>query len=188
MTKGHVVDMDNRFNEVFPSFSPLYPEFAPGNRVIDNFSDQFSFNLYSKRKDNNMKSRIQQLDKITIESLSNSSCALVITDTSVKNDIATSISHIYVYNKPLIKMLHHAVHITSSEVELFAIKCRINQVSNLSDILKIIIVTDSIHVAKRIFNSSIYPFQVHAAAILKELWSFFSYYKDNSIKFWKCPS
>ena len=50
LVKGHVVDMDNRFNEVFPFFSPLYLEFAPGNRVIDNFSDQFSFNLYRKRQ------------------------------------------------------------------------------------------------------------------------------------------
>ena len=32
------------------------------------------------------------------------------------------------------------------------------------------------------------PFQVHAAAILKELWSFFSYHQDNSIKFWEYPS
>jgi len=39
LVKGHVVDMNNRFNKVFPSFSPLHPEFAPGNRVIDNFSD-----------------------------------------------------------------------------------------------------------------------------------------------------
>jgi len=50
LIKGYVVDIDNRFNEVFPSFSPLYLEFASGNRVIDNFSDQFSFNLYRKRQ------------------------------------------------------------------------------------------------------------------------------------------
>ena len=58
LVKSHVVDMDNRFNKVFPSFSSLHPEFAPDNRVIDNFLDQFSFNLYSKRKDNNMKLHI----------------------------------------------------------------------------------------------------------------------------------
>jgi len=39
LVKGHVVDMNNRFNKVFPSFSPLHPAFALGNRVIDNFSD-----------------------------------------------------------------------------------------------------------------------------------------------------
>ena len=126
LVKGHVVDMDNRFNKVFPFFSPLHPAFALGNRVIDNFSDWFSFNLYSKRKDNNMKSCVQQLDKITIESSSDPSCALIIIDASVKNNIATSISYTHVYNKPLIKILHHVVYITSSEVELFIIRCRIN--------------------------------------------------------------
>jgi len=59
LVKDHVVDMNNRFDKVFPFFSPLHLEFTPENRVINNFSDQFSFNLYSKRKDNNMKSRIQ---------------------------------------------------------------------------------------------------------------------------------
>ena len=93
-----------------------------------------------------MKSCIQQLDKMTIEFSSDPSCALIIMDASVKNNITTSISHTHVHNKPLIKTLYHAVHITSSEVELFTIKCGINQASNLSDILKIIIVTDSIHV------------------------------------------
>jgi len=180
--------MDNRFNKVFSSFSPLHPEFALENRVIDKFSDQFSFNLYSKRKDNNMKLHIQQLDKMTIESSSNLSCALIIMDASVKNDITTSISHTHVHNKPLIKMLHHVVHITSSEVKLFAIRCGINQASNLSDISKIIVVTNFIHVAKRIFDSSTHLFQVHTAAILKELQSFFLHHQDNSIKFWKCSS
>jgi len=127
-----------------------------------------------------MNSCIQQLDKMTIKSSSDPLCTLVIMDASVKNDITTSISHTHVHNKPLIKTIHHAVYITSSEVELFAIRCGINQASNLSDILKIIVVTDSIHVAKRIFDPSTYLFQVHAAIILKELQLFFSYHQNNS--------
>ena len=73
-----------------------------------------------------MKLHIQQLDKITIEFSSDPSYALVITDASIKNNIAISLSHTHVHNKPLIKMLHHTVYITSSEAELFAIRCRIN--------------------------------------------------------------
>ena len=42
--------MDNRFNKIFPSFVPLHPEFSSGNRVIDIFSNHFSFNLFSKKK------------------------------------------------------------------------------------------------------------------------------------------
>ena len=37
--KGHLVDTNNKFNGIFPSFSPLYSELSPGLRIIDNFSD-----------------------------------------------------------------------------------------------------------------------------------------------------
>ena len=39
LIKSHLVDMDNRFNEIFSSFTLLHSEFSPGHRVIDNFSD-----------------------------------------------------------------------------------------------------------------------------------------------------
>ena len=44
-----------------------------------------------------------------------------------------------------------------TEAELFAIKCRISQVIQFSDISHIIIVTNSIHAAQRIFDSTIHP-------------------------------
>jgi len=56
LIKGSVVDMDNRFNEVFPSFSPLNPEQTLGCRIIDSFSSHFLFNLFSKRGNDNLKS------------------------------------------------------------------------------------------------------------------------------------
>ena len=30
--------MDNRYNEVFPLFDPINPEFFPGSRIIDIFT------------------------------------------------------------------------------------------------------------------------------------------------------
>ena len=51
LIKSHVVDIDNRINGIFPSFSPLHFEFSPGHRVIDNFSDCIVFNLHSKQKE-----------------------------------------------------------------------------------------------------------------------------------------
>jgi len=45
LIKGPVVDIDNCFNEIFPSFNPLNPEFALGCRIINNFSSYFLFNL-----------------------------------------------------------------------------------------------------------------------------------------------
>ena len=84
---------------------------------------------------------------MTLRSSSSPNSAIVITDASVKNDIATSISHIHIHNHPLIKMVHQAAYVTSTDAELFAIKCSINQACSKNDISKIIVVTDSIHTA-----------------------------------------
>ena len=81
----------------------------------------------------------------------------------------TSISHIYIYNKPLTKTLHHAVNVMSIEVGLFATRCGINQATNSTSISKIIVITDSIHATRKIFDHSSYPLQDYVAIILKEL-------------------
>ena len=180
--------MNNYFNEVFSSFVSFHLEFSPGHRVIDIFSSCFSFYLSSKCKDNNFKAHIQQLDNLVIESLSIFSHTLVITDTSIKNNIATSISHTYIHNKPIIKALYHAVNIMSTKAELFTIRYSINQATNFNDVLKIIIVTNFIHTAKKIFNLTSHSFQSYAASILNKLRSFFFHHQENVIEFWKYPS
>jgi len=102
-------------------------------------------------------------------SLDSPSNALIVTNTSIKNNIAMSILHIHIYNKPITKTLHHVLNVTSSEAELFAIRYGINQAINHINILKIIVVMDSIHVAKKIFDVSTHLFQNQLAFILKEL-------------------
>ena len=47
---------------------------------------------------------------------------------------------------------------------------------------------DSIHAARKIFDSSSHPFQHHSSAILSELRSFFTLNPNNSIEFWECLS
>ena len=61
LVKGHLVNMANRSHECFSSFSPLNSEFSPSLRIIDNFSDHFSFDICDKRKDN--KFWAQELNK-----------------------------------------------------------------------------------------------------------------------------
>ena len=185
MVKGHLIDSANRFNECFPSFDPLNSEFSSGFRVIDNFSDQISFVL---NKEKNDKLCTQTLDKMVLESSSSPSVTIIASDASIKNSVTISIAHIHTHDKPIIKMIHYAVNVTSTEAELFAIRCGINQVSCLNYISKIIIIMDSIHAAKRIFDLSIHLYQVQAAAILKDLRYFLNRHRDNSIEFWECPS
>ena len=178
--------MANRFNKSFSSFSPLHSEFSPRCRIIDNFSDYFSFNVCDKEKDN--KYYTHQLDKIVLESLSFPSTTIIASDASIKNNVATLISHTHMYNRLIIKMIYYTVHVTNTEAELFTIKYGINQVSNFNNMFKIIVITNSIHVARKIFELLVHPYQIQLAAILSNLHSFFKYYENNSIEFWECPN
>ena len=125
---------------------------------------------------------------MAIESSSIPLHTLVITDTSIKNNITTSISYTHIYDKSITKTHHHIANIMSTEAELFAIRCGINQTTSYNDVSKIIIVTDLIHTVKKIFDPISYPYQVHTVSILKELCTFFSHYQENLIKFWECFS
>ena len=73
---------------------------------------------------------------------------VVVSDASVKNQVATSIAHIYVFNNPIIKTLYHVINITTTEAELFAIGCSINQAIQIMDIHCIIVIMNSIYAAK----------------------------------------
>ena len=188
ITKGHLIDSCIKSYGIFPSFSPLNQEFIPGSRIIDIFSDCFSFNLVNKKEKEKNKIHTQELDNMVLHNSLSSHAALIITDASIKNDIATSISHIHIANHPLTKTVHHVSFVTSMEVELFTIRYSINQVCSNEVISKIIVIMDSIHTARKIFNSSSYPFQCHSSAILSELRSFFTSNPDNSIEFWECLS
>ena len=96
--------------------------------------------------------------------------------------------HIHIFDKPLTKTVYHAVHVTSTEAELFAIRCGINQFLYFNNISKIIVVTDSIHTVKKIFDLLVHPYQIQLAAILSDLCNFFNNHENNSIKFWECSS
>ena len=81
-----------------------------------------------------------------------------------------------------------AINVTTTEAELFAIYCGINQVVANSDVNYIVIITNSLHTAKRIFDSSVHLYQIHLAVISQKLREFFSKNSCNYIKFWDCPS
>jgi len=125
---------------------------------------------------------------MVLENSSSSSVAIIVVDASIKNNVATFITHIYMLNKPLMKTIHHAIHVTSTEAELFAIRCGINQSLSVNNISKIVVITDSIHAVKKVFNPSVHPYQTQLVTILLDLCKFFNCCETNSIKFWKCPS
>jgi len=153
--------VDDKCNQFFLSFSFFNKEFKSGNRLIDLFSDYFSLHFHSS----NTKKHIEKLDKIALRASSNPSLTIVVSDASIKNHIATLISHIHSYNKPVTKTMHKAINVTTTEAKLFAIYCGINQAIANSDVNHIVIITNSLHTVKRIFNSSVHLYQIHSAII-----------------------
>ena len=89
---------------------------------------------------------------------------------SIKCDVAISIAHVHIHNKPVVKTLYHVINVTSIEAELFTMRYGINQATSFQGISKIIIVTDSIHLAKRIFDLSLHPFQIHVTVRCGSHW------------------
>ena len=87
--------MANRSNKCFSSFAPLDLEFSPELRVINYFSDCISFNICIKDKDN--ISYTYQLDEMVLKSSSSLLVAIIASDVSIKNNVATSITYIYIY-------------------------------------------------------------------------------------------
>ena len=130
----------------------------------------------------------QELDEMVLKNSSFPSVTIIISDVSIKNNVATSIAHIHVFDKLLMKIIHHTIHVTSIEVELFAIRYGINQSLSINNLFKIVVITDSIHTVKKIFDPSVHPYQSQSVTILLDLRKFFNCCKTNSIEFWKCPS
>ena len=150
------------------------------------FHNHISFNICNKEKDG--KSCAHQLDNMVLEFSSSSSTTIIVSNTSIKNNVAIFILYMHINNKPLTKTIYHAVYVTSTEAELFAVRCGINQATNFDNVSKIIVVTNSIHIARKIFKLSVYLYQVQSIAILSDLCNFFKYYETNSIKFWEYSS
>ena len=100
IAKGYLINSCNKSYGIFPSFSPLHQEFTPGFYLSDIFSNHFSFNLANKKEKDKDKICAQELNNIALQISSFPNIALIITDASIKNNIATSILHIHQANHP----------------------------------------------------------------------------------------
>ena len=182
--KSSFINVHDKRNEFFPSFSFFNHEFKPRNCIIDIFSDCLSFHPHTP----NVKKNISNLEKIIIKASIDSFTTIIVLDASIKNQVVTSVSHIYSYDKPVIKKLYRAVNITTAEAKLFAMWYRINQAVMNYNIKHIVIISDSLYVTRKIFDSSTHPYQIYSAAVSSELREFFSRDSQNCIKFWDCSS
>jgi len=80
------------------------------------------------------------------------------------------------------------MNITLTEVELFSIRCGINQAVQLPNVDQIIVIMDAIPATRCIFDLSTYPFQLHSITVFHNLRVFFNRNSNNTISFWDCFS
>jgi len=81
-----------------------------------------------------------------------SKSVVIVSDANIKNNVTISIAHVHSLLNPVKKTVHHAVNIMSTEAELFAIRCDINQTIQIPNVMHIIVVTDTIHIAHYILT------------------------------------
>ena len=115
--KSPLINVDNKHNKFFPSFSFFNKEFKLENHLTDLFPDHFSFHPHSP----NAKKHIKKLNEIVLRALFNPTSTIIVSDTSIKNHITTLIFHIYFFNKPVIKTIHRTINVTTTKAKLFAI-------------------------------------------------------------------
>ena len=115
------MDINNRFNEIF-SLSVLFSS----NKLIDIFPSCFSFHSSNRKSKENLKTHLHNLNNITLQASADSQSTIVVSNASIKNQVATLIAHIYVHNNPVIKTIHYTIDITFTKAEIFAIRCSIN--------------------------------------------------------------
>ena len=77
--KSLIINMDNRFNKVFLSFSPFNYKFSPGNKLIDIFPNHFSFYILNRKSDNNIKSHLLKLNDLILQVLSDPQLVIIVT-------------------------------------------------------------------------------------------------------------
>ena len=155
--KSFIVDASSHLNGIFLSFDSLNKEFYLGNRLVDSFS---SCNKADYSLEESKSHYCSLLDNIVLNTSSDPSTVVVISDTSIKSNITMSVIYDHLFNNPLKKTLHHAINVTSTEAELFSIRCGINRTTQISSTSHIIIITDALYVTQRIFDLTIHLYQI----------------------------
>ena len=154
--KSPIVDTNNCLNQVFSTFDNLNREISLGFHVINTFPNHFFFYTVNCKDAEVRATQQNKLENIYKNSTNCYDTVLIISDASVKNNITTLVSYIWRKHKIIMKTIHHVMNATSTEAELFAIRCGISQASQIQGVTCIVIVTDTILAAKRIFDIFLY--------------------------------
>ena len=157
---------------------------------MNNFPDHVSFHPYDHSNGCTRKLQFNALDQLCHEASSDPSTLVVATDASVippRNMQAVSVAHFWRLGEQVSSSKAPAGRATALDAELFAIQLSIVKATSF-DVKHIIIITDSLTVARRAVDASVHSGQAHSLTIVQALRDFFINHPDRSIHFWDCPS
>jgi len=89
--QSSIVNTNNRLNRVFNSFDSFNNELSPRKKLIYLYSSCFSFHHLDRKSSNTRKTYLCHLNEIVFNMSSDSKIAVIISDTSIKNQVSTSI-------------------------------------------------------------------------------------------------
>ena len=138
--KDFIINANNYLNGISLTFNSLSNEFSHRTRLINTFSSCFSFHYTNHKSKESKATHICKLDEYMFYTSNNSKLVVMVSNTSIKNNVAISISYVHLFLNPIKKMIHHAVNIMSIKAELFAIRCNINKAIQIPNIVHITII------------------------------------------------
>ena len=118
--KSSIIDTNTCLNQVLPAFDSLNRELSLGFCLVDTFPDYFFFYIVNYRSVEVKIAYKNKLKNIYIDSFNSHDTMLIITDASVKNNIATTVSYIWREHRIIMKTVHHVINIIFIEAKIFA--------------------------------------------------------------------
>ena len=105
-----------------------------------------------------------------------------------KYHVATAAAHIWTHHSIIKQLQVHSLNVTPIEAELMAIHTGLIPAMEIDGVHEIMVITDSIAVAKKILESKVNPLQNMFIPLASAIKTFFSKDGRNNIRFWYCPS
>jgi len=112
--KSPIVDINHHLNQILLAFDNLNKELSPGFWLVDTFSNHFSFNVVKYKDAKARTTHLNMLENIYRASKDDPNTLFIISDASLKNNVATSVTHIQqgqaLITKAIISFYEHLNH------------------------------------------------------------------------------
>ena len=120
--KSPIKDVNTWLSEVNKSFLPFHSIFSPGLRLVNYFSDKFSFHSPILSDKENIYKHLDNLNKVFCQSQILLYWVTIIADRGVKkSNVVTAVTHIWKNDAVIKQTRAQTINITFIEAELMTI-------------------------------------------------------------------